>query len=1174
MDTKICNGLNPRSPHMFASPSALSSTDKFLNRNGTTDSPDSSSKKLVYPSKIPANIQTVKKSMIPAAPNILAKLNNVSCLPHSPNLNRLNHMMKQSPPDQSNDIIPKIWNYKCISNSLVNNQRESEVEEYKQDDTRKKESIIGEEGKGDQKEEIRQPPRFETYMMTGDLMLNIDPVFRKRPPTTPLTQPKSPSISKSAMNTSHESKNNAFINGDEKDISLSSHISTRLSDLYEDYRRLKQSSSFEHPLSDTLDIDKEEIGKNWNHDHDHETISEGEYAINGTILLKGEDILKMGANDNEICLRISDNFEDVKYITYGSGDTYIFSKSPVSEHVELPVVNDENSVPTSKLAEARFESSQSLPSSPAHLIGADKSAACGDNNYTPPPKSKDKLIEDLPPLFDANGDHDHDKEPSEKNINSGEKIAALRASLERHRLRSRLPTPSTNNHNNSSSTVKKRCLDTSHQSTASCLTLCTDYYAPPIQNKTKADLPPKSFDKCNSFGNGENLSVTNSENDSYNASSKNSQDEIIRMNNSENIDNSSLEFSRQINEITKNFIDQNKRLEMMAAAAVASSTLRNNLHFSSTINEKVKAILEPTSSISPVSSGRENDYYVIEKRAARDFLNVFATNNKHFISLDNKQSNDSFLENGESDNKPECSFKVPIEEEPLLLKRLYHLDGFDKCQVARCLNNMVDSNERLVEEYFNEFSYEKIPIDAALRNFFLHVSLVGENCDREKTLKIFSKYYYQFNPSDFISEDSLHILVCALVLLNTDFYICNIGKKMSCKEFITNLTSMGTYGKSYNKTMLKKLYLSIKEKPLQGAIDKNVTVDNKSGKPDNKFLEQNSYLTLPPPFMKEDIAIKQGFLRRKCCKEANGRKSSFIRRNWRTFFATLRGRILYLNKGGILGEDSFLGHDYNSIRLHHALATKSSEYVRKPFVFQLQTADWAIYFFQAGNLIDMENWIESINLISATLSALPLPSPIESGRNKKFHKPLLPSLPTKYNMLDQLKQHEYKVIEFEQELQILREAPPAPQWKTREIVHFKERENYYLYELKRYKTYATILQRKLMKRRADTSSSTPVVVLKADGKTSLLSENKRNALGDSFSKHLTPSSHSRISNNQVNHISSVRNLNGSLKVDFPSPNLKNLSSLTNSSNFATRTHSDRYSYKAAIYKTETERNYF
>lgn len=37
----------------------------------------------------------------------------------------------------------------------------------------------------------------------------------------------------------------------------------------------------------------------------------------------------------------------------------------------------------------------------------------------------------------------------------------------------------------------------------------------------------------------------------------------------------------------------------------------------------------------------------------------------------------------------------------------------------------------------------------------------------------------------------------------------------------------------------------------------------------------------------------------------------------------------------------------NAIRVHHALATKASDYSKKSNVLKLKTADWRVFLFQA-----------------------------------------------------------------------------------------------------------------------------------------------------------------------------------------------------------------------------------
>lgn len=37
----------------------------------------------------------------------------------------------------------------------------------------------------------------------------------------------------------------------------------------------------------------------------------------------------------------------------------------------------------------------------------------------------------------------------------------------------------------------------------------------------------------------------------------------------------------------------------------------------------------------------------------------------------------------------------------------------------------------------------------------------------------------------------------------------------------------------------------------------------------------------------------------------------------------------------------------NAISIHHALATRASDYSKRPHVFYLRTADWRVFLFQA-----------------------------------------------------------------------------------------------------------------------------------------------------------------------------------------------------------------------------------
>lgn len=55
------------------------------------------------------------------------------------------------------------------------------------------------------------------------------------------------------------------------------------------------------------------------------------------------------------------------------------------------------------------------------------------------------------------------------------------------------------------------------------------------------------------------------------------------------------------------------------------------------------------------------------------------------------------------------------------------------------------------------------------------------------------------------------------MLLNTDLHGPNIGRKMTCSEFIENLSELND-GENFPKDILKHLYQAIKSQPLEWAL--------------------------------------------------------------------------------------------------------------------------------------------------------------------------------------------------------------------------------------------------------------------------------------------------------------------------------------------------------------------
>ncbi|XP_052672535.1 PH and SEC7 domain-containing protein 2 isoform X3 [Harpia harpyja] len=377
-----------------------------------------------------------------------------------------------------------------------------------------------------------------------------------------------------------------------------------------------------------------------------------------------------------------------------------------------------------------------------------------------------------------------------------------------------------------------------------------------------------------------------------------------------------------------------------------------------------------------------------------------------------------------------------------LAKRLYNLEGFKRCDVARQLGK---------------------------KTFLKAFPLMGETQERERVLIHFSRRYCQCNPEESTSEDGIHTLTCALMLLNTDLHgHVNIGKKMSCQQFIANLDGLND-GKDFAKDLLKTLYNSIKNEKLEWAIDEDELrkslselVDDKFGASAKKVTRivdsSNPFLDIPQAL--NAVTYKHGVLTRKTHADMDGKRTPRGRRGWKKFYAVLKGTILYLQKDEYKPDKDLSEVDLkNAIRVHHALATKASDYSKKSNVLKLKTADWRVFLFQAPSKEEMLSWILRINLVAAIFSAPAFPAAICSM--KKFCRPLLPSSMTKLCQEEQLRSHENKMKQIADELAEHKLHPVEKSLKSKEAEEYRLKEHYLIFEKSRYETYINLLCMKI-----------------------------------------------------------------------------------------------------------------
>nr|XP_043869915.1 PH and SEC7 domain-containing protein 1-like isoform X2 [Solea senegalensis] len=432
---------------------------------------------------------------------------------------------------------------------------------------------------------------------------------------------------------------------------------------------------------------------------------------------------------------------------------------------------------------------------------------------------------------------------------------------------------------------------------------------------------------------------------------------------------------------------------------------------------------------------------------------------------------------GSSDTLTNGSHRADVAAARRLAKRLFNLDGFRKSDVARHLSKNNDFSRMVVEEYLSFFNFTGLTLDQALRTFLRQFALMGETQERERVLSHFSRRYWDCNPDVMPSEDAVHTLTCALMLLNTDLHGQNIGKRMSFTQFVGNLEGLNE-GQDFPKDLLKALYNSIKNQKLQWTLDEEELRKSFSELGDS-LCDSNTSRSMKREGSSGDLLseekqpsgsllYKNGFLVRKVHADSDGKRTPRGKRGWKTFYAILKGLILYLQKGEYRPDKQLSDEDLkNAVSVHHSLAMKASDYSKRPNVFYLRTADWRVYLFQAPNAEQMQSWITRINTVAAMFSAPPFPAAI--GSQKKFSRPLLPGTMSKLSEEEQIRSHEARFRAISTELAELRSYPPDRKVKGRELEEYRQRDEYLEFEKTRYGTYVMLLRAKIRSGEEDLS---------------------------------------------------------------------------------------------------------
>uniref|UniRef100_A0A3Q2WVQ5 Pleckstrin and Sec7 domain containing a n=1 Tax=Haplochromis burtoni TaxID=8153 RepID=A0A3Q2WVQ5_HAPBU len=400
---------------------------------------------------------------------------------------------------------------------------------------------------------------------------------------------------------------------------------------------------------------------------------------------------------------------------------------------------------------------------------------------------------------------------------------------------------------------------------------------------------------------------------------------------------------------------------------------------------------------------------------------------------------------GGSDDTLANGMKPDLEAAKRLAKRLYNLEGFRKSDVARQLSKNNEFSQMVAEEYLTNFDFTGLTIDQALRMFLRQFALMGETQERERVLAHFSRRYRQCNSESLTSEDSVHTLTCAIMLLNTDLH-GNVSEPEPSADW--SLRLIGTPN------------LLIVNKELRKSMSELADIRTDSASHTMKRLGSSGNPLVGVAHQADGELYKSGFLVRKVHADPDGKRTPRGKRGWKSFYAMLKGMVLYLQKDEYRAEKELTEEDVkNAVSIHHSLAMRAADYSKRPNVFYLRTADWRVFLFQAPNAEQMQSWITRINVVAAMFSAPPFPAAI--GSQKKFSRPLLPGSNTKLSQEEQVKSHENRFRAVSSELSDLNAATPDRKVKGRELEEQKLRQEYLEFEKTRYGTYAMLLRAKL-----------------------------------------------------------------------------------------------------------------
>jgi brefeldin A-resistance guanine nucleotide exchange factor 1 len=122
------------------------------------------------------------------------------------------------------------------------------------------------------------------------------------------------------------------------------------------------------------------------------------------------------------------------------------------------------------------------------------------------------------------------------------------------------------------------------------------------------------------------------------------------------------------------------------------------------------------------------------------------------------------------------------------------------------------TNEAILKAFINEFDFDGLRVDEALRQLLYTFRLPGESQLIERIINVFcEKYQSSGNHDGIANNDAIFVLTYAIIMLNTDLHNPNLksAKRMTIEDFARNLRGVND-GKDFELDYLKQIYETIK----------------------------------------------------------------------------------------------------------------------------------------------------------------------------------------------------------------------------------------------------------------------------------------------------------------------------------------------------------------------------